>query len=250
MTCGGRAEERDEVSGRVVVRARRGLGRVRIDPMDRERRPIGSVETPDAPARVVTALCDECGGAGAHGNGRRCSTCDGSGRRSWSPFVLRVDDEPGAGDVGGAWLNAIVRRDRLGDYAPLERALAELRHVDVVDGPRLHRLWVRRYVLGHADELADVDRDRLEVAWAFIESRMPAAPRVPGNVRRAERARRRHLETVRGRWADPGARARRDTEIRRRYNAGDETVEELIRTFGVSRATVYEAIHGNERRTG
>lgn len=244
MTCGGREQEVDEASGRVVVRARRGLGRVRIDPMDRERRPIGSAETPDAPPRVVTALCDECGGAGAHGNGRRCGTCDGSGRRSWSPFVLRVDDEPGAGDVGGAWLNAIVRRDRLGDYAPLERALMALRRVDVVDGPRLHRLWVRRYVLGLDDELAGVDRDRLEVAWAFVESRMPAAPRVPGDVRRAERARRRHLETVRGRWADPGARARRDAEIRRRYNTGDQTVEELIRTFGVARSTVYEAIHG------
>lgn len=249
VTCGGREQELD-VSGKVVVRARRGKGRVKIDPMDRERRPIGSVETPDAPARIVTALCDECGGAGAHGNGRRCGTCDGSGRRSWSPFVLRVDDEPGAGDVGGAWLNAIVRRDDAGDYARLERALSELLQADVTDGTRLHRLWTARYVLGGNGALAPVDADRLEQAWVFIEARMPSSVKVPADIRRSERARRKHLETVRGRWADPTVLGKRNAEIRRRFASGDASVEELIRTFGVARATVYEAIHSDERRAG
>lgn len=235
-TCGGLAASEG-------ARARRGAGRVKVDPMDREQRPIGSVETPDAPPRVVTAVCDGCGGQGAHGNGRRCKVCDGAGRREWSPFRLRVDDQGGGEDAEAALLAAIVRRDEAGDYARLERALAELARVDGRDDTRLHRLWVGRYVFGSETTLSDVDLARLELAWRFIEARMPSPIRVPGDVRRNERARRRHLEGVKGRWMNGRSLRERDAEIRRRYDSGVATVEELVRTFGVSRSTVYEAIY-------
>lgn len=265
VTCGGRLEERDE-AGRLVVRAWKGRGRVKVDPMDRERRPIGSVETPDAPPRVETRGCWACQPTGADwddrlpldqrpartwgtlpkGTGVRgedpCPVCGGGGELSWSPFELRID-EGGGSDPEEALIEAIERRNETGDWARLEQALAELRQADVVDGTQLHRLWVSRYVYGAADTPDERETELLEVAWRLIEARMPERPRVPAWVRHAEKRRREQVEKLKGRWTDPAALRQRDREIRRRYNAGEQTVEELVRTFGVSRSTVYEAIH-------
>jgi len=216
-----------------------GQGFVTVDPMDRERRPVGSEETPDVPAVVVTRRCDSCWGEGAHGNGRRCVVCGGSGFRSWSPFRLRVDDGLG-GDPESALLASIDRRRLSGDYVLLERALARLRGLDRFGW----RAWVRRYVAG--DELVVAPRS-LERAWCFIEARMPRIPSVPAEVRDSERERRRQLERVRGRWTDGKARGARDREIRRRFERGEASVEELIRVFSVSRSTVYGAIHSDVR---
>lgn len=229
-SCGG-----GFVDGRAVA----GQGFVMVDPMDREHRPVGSEETPDAPAVVVTRRCDSCWGEGAHGNGRRCVHCGGSGVRSWSPFRLRLDDGLG-GDAESALLAQIDRRRLGGDYVLLERVLASLRGVDPIGW----RTWIRCYV-GCIEDLYDEepkasDRER---AWCFIESRMPLVPRVPPEVRESEKERRRQLERVRGRWADGKARGARNAEIRRRFERGEASVEELVRVFGVSRSTVYEAIH-------
>lgn len=236
--CGGGFVEDRPVPGR---------GYVSVDPMDRLARPIGAEETPDAPVRVVTALCDACGGSGvenpAASQVARCGRCGGSGRREWSPFELRVDDGSG-GDPEAALLAAVAYRDEQGDYAKLEEALALLRRLDVVDGPRLHRLWTRRYVYGDAAALGARDSQLLELAWRFVEAKMPERPRVPAGVRQAERTRRKHAEKVAGRWADPAALGQRNREIRRRFEQGEATVEELIRSFNVSRSVVYEVIYG------
>lgn len=136
-----------------------------------------------------------------------------------------------------ALLASIERRNEAGDYAQLERALGALRGVD----PFGWRVWTSRYV--HGDEAEERTWPGvLADAWAFIEVRMPELPKVPAAVRESERARRKHLESLKGRHTDKRALADRNREIRRRYERGEATVEELVRAFGLSRRTIYDAI--------
>lgn len=228
-TCGGGETP--------ALRPRRGLGFVRIDDYDRDRRPLTTEETPDAPPPMVSVKCDACFGEGAFGNGRRCTRCGGAGWRSWPRETPEPDEW--RGESGLELLAAIERRDLSGDYAALDRALGHLRQLD----PFGWRVWTGRYVSGLVSwELRHPDV--LEDSWGFVDREMPHTIRVPADVRESERARRKHLEAVRGRHTDPKARTDRDREIRRRFERGEATIEELVRIFGLHKSTIYEAIHG------
>lgn len=249
--CGGVVLE-DPVTGRVVPRP--GKGYVLVDPYDRERRPIATTETPSAPARVVSRLCDRCGGSGTGGahlvNGRPgterrdpCETCGGSGRREWSPFELHISTESG-GDPVDAQLHAIDFRDRAGDYTALERALDQLRDVD----RPAYRLFRAVHVLAAVDagELDEDAETLLRGAVLFLEERMPEQLRVPSFVAFSEKAKREQLRQVKGRTADRKVLRERDREIRRLYRQEDWTVPELARVFGLQKSRLYEILDRDE----
>ena len=251
VTCGGRLEERASEGadvrgasvrpGQVLVRARKGRGWLPADAYTRAF--VGSGETSAAP-RVERWLCNVCHGRGVEPRrpSERCRACGGEGERTHSPFVLRGADPERVSDPEAVVESAISRRDEAGSFHELELCLAELRR----RSPHRWRVFQRVDVEG-ARSVAELDereaRYRLE-ALRDLDALMPAEIRVPAYLLAADRERRRVLARSAGRWADARARAERDAEIRRLYAEGrGVTPEELAREFGVSRSTVYEAIH-------
>lgn len=234
-TCGGGVDDH----GRVHP----GRGFIRYDAMDETKMPLRTLETPTAPPRLRSHCCPFCGGNGAHGNGRRCNVCSGSGRIEWSPFELHVDEEVSDRDRERALIAAIERRDEAGSYAELDRALELLRRRDL----HAWRLFRAVHVLAGLDGPRDdvVDRDALEDALALVDGWMPEPIRVPSFVVSGEKARREQLRSVRGR-ADRRMTRRRADEIRRLYRDEHWPVPELVRVFGVGRRQVYEILNGGE----
>lgn len=237
VDCGGRLEELDPDSGRVVVRGKRGAGRVDVDSYTG--RIVSSHDLPTV-ARSEEHGCPWCqgsdGGTRRHRRlprgsgvraGERCGPCDGSGwiRVTPAPRVdlSRVDADPAPVEA------ALDRRSELGSYAELERALSAMR-VRARDAARLWRGVFVECSLSF-DELGPDDRALVGWAWSFIEGRMPREVRVPPGVVGAYR-----------RFRQAGGRPEtRDDRMRREYEAG-ASVAVLARRFGVSTRTVYRAV--------
>lgn len=243
--CEGRGVVTDRFRREVECGGCDGAGRFAVDGYTGER--VGTAETATV-VRMRSSLCDRCGGTGVYPAGRRCPTCDGAGRREWSPFELRGVELPGearAEDGSGllARPRELARLYAAGSYAELERALSRLAGVNV----RAHRLWVNRHVAGVGVELDEAGVYLLERSWRFVDAAMPDPVRVPGDIRAA--ARRQpgaQLAQVRGRHAPSGLRAERDREMRRLFSIGEQDIAGLIRWSGLSRRQVTEIIYGGE----
>lgn len=158
-------------------------------------RMVGTAET-GIVQQVKALRCDACGGNGAHGNGRRCQVCNGSG---WVEVPLQrlqacrtplSADAPELG-VGDPVLAALERRDRAGDFDQLGLALGALR----LELPRAYRTVVRVYVEAsiEADELDEAGRLRHDVGLCYLLRLMPEEIRVPTWAARNERRRRERL---------------------------------------------------------
>ena len=209
---------------------------------------------------TYTTRCDRCGGDGVW-RFERCSLCSGGGRREWprtlAPAPVRLDE----GGVESALLDALEERDLRGSYRGLEAGLARLgRHVNKpaefqgLDGVRALRLLMTACVrpgvdaapAGQAELELNVEEQALvEVAVAYLAWDLLAREgriRVPGEVRRAEVARRHWAQAVKGTRGQ--ARVERDRELKRLHRVEGWQVPALARRFGLARARVYEILYG------
>jgi hypothetical protein len=241
--CKGSGKGRDRFRREVVCAACDGAGRLAFDAYTGER--VGTAETPTV-LRFRSALCDRCGGTGVW-KGARCETCEGDGRREWSPFELHL---PGEDERVGADEGGLLARPRhlavlyaAGSYAELERGLTELR----AEAPSRHRLWWWRYGRGDELPLAGWERFELELAWVSIEQRMPARVRVPPAIREGQRHYEAWLATRKNGSTDAKAVQVRDDRMLRMREAGT-SLEELAAAFKLTRSAVYDALDRARRR--
>jgi hypothetical protein len=220
-TCGGRNPTDN-------ARAKRGRGFIAVDPMDSDRRAVGSADTHATSRPRKRVKCDACqdrdGKPTGVLHGDRCPHCDGDGWRDLHRFDLHLDVRDTT-DVD-ALCAAIDRRDDIGSYHQLDLAIAgigkhvnkQLRHAAVtVYAADARRLLDEVYL--HAerdlDQLTVWEHDLLVLTLDYLDTRMPDPIKVPPGVAANARARRDQLKVARGRGADPHALRQRDEQIRR-----------------------------------
>lgn len=238
-TCGGRLAGDG-------VRAKRGRGTVKVDPMDSERLAIRT-DHGDAPTRpAVTVRCDACEGSGVGGAHLRnlddplseyrdrCQYCNGSGRRVTAKFTGTKTEREQADDPVAAM---IMIRDDSGDYALVEAELAKLPKrartlLLAVHGPNQ---TIEPHTLGVDDQTA------VEMALELIEENLPDTLRVPGWARTADRNAREHrlrVKATRGKAAGV-----RDKEIRALIRRGVPT-QRVASDYGLSVSRVNRIFNG------
>jgi hypothetical protein len=163
-------------------------------------RRVGTAETELVdPRRRVR--CDACGGDGAHGNGRRCSRCDGRGEvaaperpvRPWrgQGIALLKADAPELGP-GDPVIACMERRQLAGSYDELGLALACLR----LEYRGRYRLLVGVFVEAEREvEQLHIDEAlAVEQALRYLRGLMPEEIRVPSWAARYEKRRRERVE--------------------------------------------------------
>jgi hypothetical protein len=146
-----------------------------------------------------TVKCPDCqdlaGNATGVIRGQPCRRCTGTGSApvpgSW--LSEPADPDRTTGDPLDAMLNAIERRNTVGSYHELDRALADIsRHVNkpltfyalTVNAAQALRLLDELYTLGTRDH-ADItmfEQALVDLALAYIDTRMPDPIRVPPDV--------------------------------------------------------------------
>lgn len=254
VTCGGRVADPDV---QPAVKPRKGRGFIAVDPMDAERRTVGSVDTQATARPRKRVKCDGCqdhdGKPTGVIKGGRCPHCDGTGFRDLYRFDLQLDvrDQDGALDQLTA---AIVRRDQQGSYHDLDVALAGLsKHVNkpprfaalTVYADQARRLLDEVYLLEERtrDQLTLWQRDLVDIAVDYLAWRMPDPIRVPGGVAKNARERADHLRKVRGRGTSPQALAQRDKEIRKLIRQQKPT-QWVAAEFGLTVSQVNRIVAG------
>lgn len=239
VTCGGR------IAGD-GVRAKRGRGTVKVDPMDSERQVIrtASSDVPTRPAHTVP--CDACDSKGVGKPHLRdlddpsseyrdpCERCGGSGRRVVAKFDLATEIRERSDDPVVAM---IENRQDAGDYAIVERELARLPKrartlLLAVHGPNQ---TVEPHSLSLDDETA------VELALELIEENLPDTLRVPGWARSADRNAREHRLRVRGTRGKSAKQ--RDKEIRSLIRHGKPT-QWVASEYGLSVSRVNRIYNG------
>jgi hypothetical protein len=218
------------------------------DRMDVARAAVGDAETKATARPTKTVRCDSCGGQGAYGNGERCPHCDGVGHRPLHRFDLQLDtggDQDDADPID----RAIDRRDQSGSYHELEMALAGIvHHVNkpvrfmalTVDGLLALKLLDEVYLppLTPLEEMTPWRQALVELALAYIDSRMPDPIRVPGDVRLNERELKDRRTRARGKG---GPLKVRDSEIRRLARAHGP--QWIAAEYGLSVSQVYRIVN-------
>lgn len=216
-------------------------GRVKIDPYTGR---VVASEQSAAPPRLDRWLCNICHGRGVEPKNPqvRCRACEGDGYREHPPLTAVQPADPLRGDPATVLEQAILRRDEAGSFRELELCLAHLRR----QSRHRHRVYWQVAVLRDrsTSDLSETERRWLAEADRDLAELMPDEIRVPGWLLHAEKALREQLKLVRGKAADPKALAWRNTEIRRRFDTGEATLEHLIRETGLSRSQLYEVVYG------
>lgn len=243
--CGGRTEQRDGGQWRA---SDRGRGYVFTDRMDVARAAVGDAETKATARPTRMVRCDSCGGQGAYGNGERCPHCDGAGQRPLHRFDLQLDT--GGSDDADPIDRAIDRRDQSGSYHELELALAGIvHHVNkpvvflalTLNGPLAVRLLDDAYLppITPVESMSVWRQSLVELALAYVDSRMPDPIRVPTDVRLNERIRRDHRTKARGKG---GPLKVRDSEIRKLARVHGP--QWIAAEYGLSVSSVYRIVNG------
>lgn len=247
--CDGRGKSR---AGWMCQRCK-GKGRYAVD--DYTLQPVDTVASPFAELLARFVNCDRCGGWGrlsADSNQRPdkrahalCDDCDGTGRVP-APFSgqcrpFRADDARER--IGDARLDGMAleheRRDQHPAYVALAAALDQLKRVD----RHAHFLVCWVHVMGGqtVESLPESGQTLLEGAVAWLQSRIPADVRLPGELYAAEVGRQQALIRAKGKKADRFAQRKRDQQIRARADAG-ATHQEIAREFDVSRVRVTQIL--------
>lgn len=256
--CGGSAEPTGK--GGQFVRKDAGKGFVYVDRMDSHRAPIGDAETKASARPRATVKCDRCQdisgkATGVIGN-NPCPSCHGTGKRDLHVFDLALDvrDDPGVDPLTAA----IERRDKAGSYHELEAALRGVyAHLNkplmfvalTVNARQALRLLDEVYlppITRELDRLTTFEQSLVELALAYIDSRMPDPIRVPATIRLNERELEKHLAVARGRGADPRSLQQRDKQIRQ-WARERRPYGWIQQQTGLSDRQVREIINGRER---
>lgn len=236
-----------------------GTGYLDRDPMDATNIRIGSTATKATARPRRTVKCDACDGEGAHGNGRRCTVCDGAGRRDQHIFELHLTSERDTvADDADRMSDAIDARNESGSYHELDRALAGIaRHVNkperfavltvyAIEALRLlDELWLPPPTRMQ-DELQEAEQLLAETALAYIAWRMPDPIRVPAEVQANAKLLAEHRTRVKGRGAGPKALEQRAKEMRQHARDG-RSPQWIAAEYGVHVSTVYTAVNGRSQ---
>lgn len=206
-----------------------GPGWVARDPMDALGLRIGSETTSSTARPRRTVACDACSGDGVRAS-LRCARCDGTGRRDLHAFELHLDTRDEA--ERDPLLQAIEDRNRAGSYAELEHALADLRR-GAGNTPRfaplrehaaaalrlLDAVHLPPTTIAPAD-LNAAEQWLVDLALAYLDSRLPDPLRVPAEVRANARERREWARRAKGRSTSPQALAERNRNLVRDVRRG------------------------------
>jgi hypothetical protein len=241
-----------------------GQGRVRVDDytgdtvVTDEARDISLGELIQRDTRRVK--CPDCqnlsGEATGQISGKRCRRCQGTGEAPVAGSWLSEPSDPdkGQGDALDAMLDAIERRNLVGSYKELDLALAGIAHhankplrfaALTVHATRALRLLDELYIV-HAvqhDDLDMFERSLLELALAYVDSRMPAEIRVPREVERNAKERERLRPVAKGQALSGYDRKRRDAQIRRWEREGRPR-QWIAQQSGLSMGRLRDIING------
>jgi hypothetical protein len=244
-TCGGEGTTTDRFGRPVRCVRCRGRGRRKVDDYTNEE---VAAESPFFSWReefayllerdTKTATCPFCDGKGVY-KFKRCEPCRGSGRipipGSWISDPQKP--ERSGGDAVDVQIDAFERRDELGDWLELERALVELRR----RARTCYRMLRGVYMLEQRsiDELDAVDELALRAALLYLDAVLPFPIAVPRWIAKADERRREHLRTVKGRGADERALEARNREIERDLRQ-EKPVQWIADHYGLSVRQVYE----------
>lgn len=191
--------------------------------------------------------------------GEACRRCGGSGSApvagSWLSAPL--GEERTGGDALDAMLDAIERRRELGDWDALEKAKAGIvRHVNkplrfaalTLNGVDAVRLLDEVYVISERDlgRLSRFEEALIELALAYIDTRMPDPIRVPRDILRnaEERAK---APKAKGQALNGVSQQRRDAEIRNLVLVKDKPVQWVAAEYGLSPSQVNRICAQRER---
>lgn len=227
-----------------------GKGVVAVDPMDSTRSVVGSQDTHASARPRKTVKCDACQDAGGKPTGvirnEPCPHCEGTGRRDLHVFDLRLDlREDGDADPIDV---AIDRRDDAGSYHALDLALAGIsRHANkplpflalTLNATLARRLLDDVFLLQERQlhELAVFEQSLVELALAYIDSRMPDPIVVPRDVTQNARERT-QAPKANGHVLTGVALHRRDKEIRNLVLTKHLGVQYVARQYGISPSQV------------
>jgi hypothetical protein len=234
VTCGGQPADQ----GR---KAKGGKGVVMVDPMDADRKAIGSTDTHATARPVRMVKCDACQDAAGEPTGmfrgERCPYCDGAGKRPLHVFNLQLDTREQADVILDHVQRQVDQRTKDTRWVQLERALCDLaRHSWAA------RRLVERVYIVDAITLAELSMpglEKLELGMRYLLTRLPLDWSAPAGLRANERLLRDRRTRARGRGQEVG---RRDKEIREHARAG-RSPGWIAAEYGLSVRTVYEVVN-------
>jgi hypothetical protein len=265
--CGGSGEARGRGGFMEPCGPCRATGRVKVDDYTGD-----AVVTADANLSLAELIrrdtkhvkCPDCqdlaGNPTGLIRGEPCRRCRGSEQvavpGSWLSEPTTVDRLEG--DAEAALLNQIGRRDAAGSYRELEEALAGIsRHVNkpepyrtlTIQHARARRLLDEVFLPPTVRDLGDLweaDRGLVELALAYVVSRMPDPIRVPAAVVANQRVLRgRRTAAKRSEGSSPRALVQRDREIVRLAREG-RGAQWIAAEYGLSVRSVYEIVKQKE----
>ena len=242
--CDGEGSLKDRFKREHVCGQCGGLGRYKTDRNlePAHQLPVGTAET-KATTRMRSAVCDRCAGAGVWKQ-QRCGICDGSGRREWSTFELRVASEDASVDPIERHEEQLARHLASGSFRELELCLAVLRRLS---GHR-HDVFYAVYVSQTRRErsLTAKERTWVEEAISFLDSALPSNLRVPRYALEALGRRKAQTIAVKGRHADARVRAARDLEWQRLFVDEGVSVKDIAAMSGVSVDAVQRVVYAED----
>ncbi len=132
--------------------------------------------------RIRLVKCDSCAGHGAHGNGRRCWHCDGTGQRNAPDTEHTFEATARSVSTQTVWISdRKARQYASGSYAELEDALLRLQGAD----PNLHRYVLHHVVYGETYVATDSSSLLIAEACEWLAVWMPKPVKVPAHVHRS-----------------------------------------------------------------
>lgn len=202
--------------------------------------------------------CPDCqdlsGTATGQIRGVQCRRCQGTGEApvagSWLSKPL--GEESASGDALDAMLDAIKRRNDVGSYHELDAGLAGIAHhvnkplrfaALTINASRALRLLTELYVpptTKTEGELSMFDASLLELALAYLDTRMPDPIVVPRDVTRNAEERQRALK---GAALNGLSRERRDKQIRQ-WDRQGKPRQWIAQQSGLSDRQLREIING------
>ncbi len=145
--------------------------------------------------RIRLVKCDSCAGHGAHGNGRRCWHCDGTGQRNAPDTELTFEATSRSVSTQTVWISdRKARQYATGSYAELEDALTALQHGD----PNAYRTILCCVVYDEPRIVSESQTSLITATCEWLAHYMPKPIRCPASAKTdTPRNRTQHIQQLR-----------------------------------------------------